>query len=211
MCGIAFASRTFPIALPIVSRHRVRIVNWRKMIYCLKNRRISRMFARTVAVVCLLGLIAVSDNCRAQSDNDRSEQRLPSTFLQTVLHGQKGEKTTFRDSSGRTQGSATQSGNRISFRDGSGRTIGSAETSGNRITFRDASGRTIQTATTNGGRTTFRSSNGSSLGSASQSRNNTTFRDASGRAIGSASKTGNQTTFRDSSGRSSGSASSNRR
>ena len=211
MCGIAFASRTFPIALPIVSRHRVRIVNWRKMIYCLKNRRISRMFARTVAVVCLLGLIAVSDNCRAQSDNDRSKQRLPSSYLYSVLNGQKGDKTTFRDSSGRTQGSATQSGSRISIRDGSGRSIGSAETSGNRTTFRDASGRTIQTATTNGERTTFRSSSGSSLGTASQTRNNTTFRDASGRSIGSASSSGTRTTFRDGSGRSSGSASNNRR
>ena len=169
------------------------------------------MFAKTVVVVCLLGLIADSDNCRAQSDNDRSKQRLPSSYLYSVLNGQKGDKTTFRDSSGRTQGSATQSGSRISIRDGSGRSIGSAETSGNKTTFRDASGRTIQTATTNGERTTFRSSSGSSLGTATQSRNNTTFRDSSGRSIGSASSSGTRTTFRDSSGRSSGSSSNNRR
>ena len=143
---MAFASRTFPIALPIVLRHRVRIVNWREMIYCLKNRRISRMFARTVVVVCLLGLIAFGDNCRAQSDNDRSKQQLPSSYLYSVLHGQKGDKTTFRDSSGRTQGSAIQSNNRITIRDGSGRSIGSAETSGNKTIFRDASGRSIGSA-----------------------------------------------------------------
>jgi hypothetical protein len=64
------------------------------------------MFARTVVVVSLLGLMAVSDNCRAQSDDDRSKQRLPSSYLYSVLNGQKGDKTTFRDSSGRTQGSA---------------------------------------------------------------------------------------------------------
>ena len=145
------------------------------------------MFARTVVVVCLLGLIAVSDNCRAQSDDVRSKQRLPSTYLYSALNGQNGDRTTFRDLSGRTQGSATQSGNRISIRDGLGRSIASAETSGNKTIFRVASGRTIQTATANGERTTFRSSNGSSLGTASQSRNNTTFRDSSGRSVGSAS------------------------
>jgi hypothetical protein len=76
------------------------------MFYCLKNPRITLMFARTVVVVSLLGLMAVSDNCRAQSDDDRSKQRLPSSYLYSVLNGQKGDKTTFRDSSGRTQGSA---------------------------------------------------------------------------------------------------------
>ena len=90
------------------------------------------MFARTAVVVCLLGLMAVSDNCRAQSDDDRSKQRLPSSYQYSVLNGQKGNKTTFRDSSGRTQGSATQSGSRISIRDASGRSFGSAETSGNK-------------------------------------------------------------------------------
>ena len=43
---------------------------------------------------------------------------MPATYLHLMLHGQKGDKTTFRDSSGRTQGSATQSGSRISIRDG---------------------------------------------------------------------------------------------
>jgi len=160
------------------------------------------MFARTVVVVGLLGLIAFSDNCRAQSDDVRSKQGLPSSYLYSVLNGQKGDKTTFRDSSVRTQGSATQTGNRVSIRDSSGRSIGSAETSGTKTTFRDASGRVIQTATTNGDRTTFRSSSGSNLGTASQSRNNTTFRDSSGRAMGSASSSGPRTNFRDSSGRS---------
>ena len=122
------------------------------------------MLARIVVAVCLFGLIVFGDNCRAQSDNDRSKQLLPNSYLYSVLNGQKGDKTTFRNSSGRTQGSATQSGNRIAIRDGSGRSIGSAETSGNKTTFRDASGRTIQTATANGERTTFRSSNGGSLG-----------------------------------------------
>ena len=104
------------------------------------------MFARTVVVVCLLGLIGFGDNCRAQSDNDRSKQQLLSSYLYSVLHGQKGDKTTFRDSSGRTQGSAIQSNNRITIRDGSGRSIGSAETSGNKTIFRDASGRSIGSA-----------------------------------------------------------------
>lgn len=143
---MAFASKTFPIALPIVSRPRVRIFNWRRLSHHYTKRRISRMFARTVVVVCLLGLIAFGDNCRAQSDNDRSKQQLPSSYLYSVLHGQKGDKTTFRDSSGRTQGSAIQSNNRITIRDGSGRSIGSAETSGNKTIFRDASGRSIGSA-----------------------------------------------------------------
>ena len=50
------------------------------------------MFARTVVVVCVLGLIAVSDNCRAQSDDDRSKQQLPSSYLYSVLNGQQGDK-----------------------------------------------------------------------------------------------------------------------
>jgi hypothetical protein len=109
---------------------------------------------------------------------------------------------TFRDASGRTHGSATQSGSRTILRDSSGRTIGSANTTGNRTTVRDASGRTIESANTNRDRITFRSSGRSNLGSASQSRNQITFRDASGRSIGTANNNGSRTTFRDSSGRS---------
>jgi len=153
-----------------VSPRRVRIFNWRRLIYQNTNQRIFQMFVRTVVIICLLGLIAVSDNCRAQSDNDRSTQQIPSSYLYSVFNGQKGDKTTFRDSSGRTQGSATQSGNRTSIRDGSGRSIGSAETSGNKTTFRDASGRSIGSASSSGTRMTFRDSSGRSSGSSSNNR-----------------------------------------
>jgi len=53
---------------------------------------------------------------------------------------------TFRDSSGRTIGTATKSGNTTVFRDGSGRTTGTATTDKSGTTvFRDSSGRTTGT------------------------------------------------------------------
>jgi hypothetical protein len=53
---------------------------------------------------------------------------------------------TFRDSSGRTIGTATKSGNTTVFRDSSGRTTGTATTDKSGTTvFRDSSGRTTGT------------------------------------------------------------------
>ena len=154
-------------------------------------QELSMMFTRCLFALCFVGSIGFNTIARAQSDDNRNKQRLPNTQWYSGIGSQSGDRTTFRDSSGRT--------------------IGSANTSGNRTTVRDASGRTIETASTNRDRTTFRSSSGSNLGSASQSRNQTTFRDASGRSTGSANNNGSRTTFRDSSGRTTGSANSNRR
>jgi hypothetical protein len=57
--------------------------------------------------------------------------------------------TTFRDSMGRTTGTATTNSNgTTTFRDASGRTTGTATRDSNgTTTFRDASGRTTGTAT----------------------------------------------------------------
>ncbi|MCM0036639.1 MAG: hypothetical protein NBV66_12720 [Burkholderiaceae bacterium] len=58
-------------------------------------------------------------------------------------------KTTYRDASGRTTGSATtNSSGKTTYRDSSGRTTGSASTnSSGKTTYRDASGRTTGTST----------------------------------------------------------------
>ena len=66
-------------------------------------------------------------------------------FLATgAAHAQNMQ--TFRDSSGRTIGTATKSGNTTVFRDSSGRTIGTATTDKSGTTvFRDSSGRTTGT------------------------------------------------------------------
>ena len=66
-------------------------------------------------------------------------------FLTTgTAHAQNMQ--TFRDSSGRTIGTATKSGNTTVFRDSSGRTTGTATTDKSGTTvFRDNSGRTTGT------------------------------------------------------------------
>jgi len=66
-------------------------------------------------------------------------------FLATgAAHAQNMQ--TFRDSSGRTIGTATKSGNTTVFRDSSGRTTGTATTDKSGTTvFRDSSGRTTGT------------------------------------------------------------------
>jgi hypothetical protein len=66
-------------------------------------------------------------------------------FLATgTAHAQNMQ--TFRDSSGRTIGTATKSGNTTIFRDSSGRTTGTATTDSQGATiFRDSSGRTTGT------------------------------------------------------------------
>lgn len=58
-------------------------------------------------------------------------------------------KTTYRDSSGRTTGSATtDSSGKTTYRDPSGRTTGSSSTnSSGKTTYRDPSGRTTGTST----------------------------------------------------------------
>ena len=52
------------------------------------------------------------------------------------------DRTTYRDGSGRTAGSASQTGNRTTYRDASGRVTGTSTDHGNgRTTYRDSSGR----------------------------------------------------------------------
>ena len=75
-------------------------------------------FTRRLFVLCLIGSIGFSSIARAQSDNNRNNQRLPNTQWYSGIGNQSGDRTTFRDASGRTQGSATQSGSRTTFRDG---------------------------------------------------------------------------------------------
>jgi hypothetical protein len=57
-------------------------------------------------------------------------------------------KTTYRDSSGRTTGSATtNSSGKTTYRDASGRTTGTSSTnSSGKTTYKDASGRTTGTS-----------------------------------------------------------------
>ena len=58
------------------------------------------------------------------------------------------DRTTYRDGSGRTAGSATTNGNRTTYRDASGRITGTSTDNGNgRTTYRDASGRNRGTST----------------------------------------------------------------
>ena len=66
-------------------------------------------------------------------------------FLATgTVHAQN--QQTFRDSSGRTVGTATKSGNTTIFRDERGRTTGTATTDSQGTTiFRDSQGRTTGT------------------------------------------------------------------
>jgi hypothetical protein len=66
--------------------------------------------------------------------------------LSTTAGGGSGDRTTFRDASGRSLGTAVQQGNRTIYRDSSGRTIGSADTAGSRSTSRDSSGRSTGSA-----------------------------------------------------------------
>lgn len=58
-------------------------------------------------------------------------------------------KTTYRDASGRTTGSATtNSSGKTTYRDASGRTTGTSTTNAQgKTTYRDASGRTTGTST----------------------------------------------------------------
>jgi hypothetical protein len=65
-------------------------------------------------------------------------------WLSSPLHAQNMQ--TFRDSSGRTVGTATKSGNTTIFRDDRGRTTGTATTDSQGTTiFRDNQGRTTGT------------------------------------------------------------------
>jgi YD repeat-containing protein len=66
-------------------------------------------------------------------------------LVATPVLAQQSPQQTFRDSSGRTIGTATTSGNQTTFRDSSGHTIGTATTNGNQTTFRDSSGHTTGT------------------------------------------------------------------
>ena len=88
------------------------------------------MLSRCSLAVCFLGLICLSVNVQAQQGKHAAEGRLSTTQLYSGIGSHSGDRATFRDSSGRTQGSATQSGNRTTFRDSLGRSVGSADTWG---------------------------------------------------------------------------------
>lgn len=123
-----------------------------------------------------------------------------------------GSRSDFRDSSGRSTGSAVRTGDRVTFRDSSGRVTGTASVRGGDITFRDASGRTLGTSqqTGNGGGSTLRESSGRTLGSSRETGGSLRYRDSSGRSVGSGQATGSGFQFRDSSGRSNGSMTTTR-
>ena len=68
------------------------------------------------------------------------------TLFMLVIHSASAQQQTFRDSSGRSIGTAATSGNQTTFRDASGRNTGTATTSPSGVTvLRDASGRTTGT------------------------------------------------------------------
>ncbi len=118
------------------------------------------------------------------------------------LYGKNG---TLRDASGRTTYSANSTASTTTYRDSSGKTVGTATgTSPDRLTYRDATGRTTGTATESGTNTTFRDASGKTTSTTTVSGNTTTFRDSSGRTTGTASRSGDTITFRDASGRTTG-------
>jgi uncharacterized membrane protein YoaK (UPF0700 family) len=68
-------------------------------------------------------------------------------ILPHVVASSSAQQTTFRDSSGRTTGTAATTGNTTTFRDSSGRTVGTGTIDSSGITtFRDSNGRTTGTA-----------------------------------------------------------------
>jgi hypothetical protein len=73
---------------------------------------------------------------------------LPEITVEAKRPTASAQQSTFRDSSGRTTGTAATSGNQTTYRDDRGRTTGTATTdSQGTTTFRDSSGRTVGTAT----------------------------------------------------------------
>ena len=77
-------------------------------------------------------------------------------------------RTTYRDASGRYQGSATVNGRTTIYRDASGRYQGSATVNGNRTIYRDASGRYQGSSTVNGRTTVYRDASGRYKGSSTK-------------------------------------------
>jgi hypothetical protein len=83
-------------------------------------------------------------------DDEKMKTLIILVALCTAASAQQSPQTTFRDSSGRTTGTAfTDSQGTTTYRDAGGRTIGtgSRDSQGTR-TFRDSGGRTTGTATT---------------------------------------------------------------
>ena len=75
-----------------------------------------------------------------------------------------GQWTVYRDSSGRTSGTASVNGNQTVIRDSSGRIQGFVTQSGGRTVYRDSSGKTVMTGTRSGSRTVYRDSSGRIVG-----------------------------------------------
>ena len=123
------------------------------------------MFVRKSWIAILVYALCHSGMALAQRPDPAIGSNWPNGTWATAVGGGNGDRTTFRDASGRSLGTAVQQGNRTLFRDGSGRSVGAANSSGSRITFRDASGRIVQSATNSNRGTTFRSSSGATSGS----------------------------------------------
>lgn len=155
--------------------------------------------------VLALGLVGTFSTLESQAQVSRSGGVPLSKWDTATRSG--GSRTDFRDSSGRTTGSAVRSGDRVTFRDASGRVTGTASVRGGDVTFRDASGRTLGTSQQSGigSGSTLRGASGRTLGSSRESGGTVRYRDASGRSVGAGQATSQGFQFRDSSGRSSGS------
>ncbi len=94
-------------------------------------------------------------------------QSCPGALLRAHVR-QIASDTVFRDSAGRTLGTATASRTgTVTYRDAAGRTLSTASETAGRTTFRDASGRTTSTAEKNGAIATFRDSTGRTMGTVS--------------------------------------------
>ena len=148
------------------------------------SRRVP-MFVRKSWIAILVYVVCHSGAAVAQRPDPAVGLNWPNGTWATAVGGSNGDRTSFRDASGRSIGTAVQQGNRTQFRDSSGRSIGAADSSASRVTFRDASGRIVQSATNPSSGTKYRSSNGATSGSSSISGNRTQFRDSSGKSIGS--------------------------
>jgi len=115
------------------------------------------MFARCLLIGFMLAVVCLGRSAYAQKPDPALGSGWPNGTWSTNVGSRSGDRTTFRDASGRLLGSAVQQGSRTTFRDSSGRSVGSADSSSNRTTFRDASGRSVQSATNSQNRTAERS------------------------------------------------------
>jgi YD repeat-containing protein len=136
----------------------------------------SYLTALTLGWIIFGSSFALAQTTIQSSNSSVHDRSSSSTPWYSQVANQNGNRTTFRDSSGRVQGTSSRSGNKTTFRDRSGRVVGTASTSGGtasptriQTTFRDSSGRLIGSSTTNGRQTTSRDRSGRMIGSATRS------------------------------------------